>query len=264
MTDQPSGPDLARQALASWKAAAKTRPATGATKPRKKRRAQYGDGRDPVGLGSVLGQLSVENEWKTAVAGGSLTDQWPELCPELVGKVAPAAFDASTGRLDLQPASPTYATHLRMLGPQLVARLQAKGTPVRTIRVLAPGTFATAAPTTPDSPTPAPEAPIKTRDAASPGYRAALDAHHAHAITDHADSDQQARVTAAAEAQTQALRDKRPGDDEHSEAVWFTDDLEAKRRAERDRLVRRLAREQKASREAGSVPEIRTAFQRSA
>ncbi|BCK73965.1 hypothetical protein Srufu_079180 (plasmid) [Streptomyces libani subsp. rufus] len=261
MTDpQQSGPDLARQALASWKAAAKTRPATGATKPRKKRRAQYGDGRDPVGLGSVLGQLSAENEWKTAVAGGSLLDRWAELCPELVGKVAPEAFDAGSGRLDLRPASPTYATHLRMLGPQLVARLQAKGTPVRTIRVLAPGQLPTTVPAIADSPTAAPAAPIKTRGDASPGYRAALDAHHAHVITDHADSAQQARVTAAAEAQTQALRAMRPGDDEHTEAVWFTDGLERKHREERDRLVRQLARAQK----AGRAPEIRTAFQRSA
>jgi len=198
MTDA-SGPDLARQALASWKAAAKTRPATGATKPRKKRRAQYGDGRDPVGLGSVLEQLGAENEWKTAVAAGSLTDQWATLCPELVGHVEPAGFDPTTGRLDLRPGHHTAATQLRILGPQLVTRLQQKGLPVRSIRPLRVGPLTTAAPAVPDAPAPQPEAPIKTREQASAGYQAALAAHQAHATHLPATEIQQ-RIRAAAQA----------------------------------------------------------------
>ncbi|MFI0156269.1 DciA family protein [Streptomyces lydicus] len=258
MTDQSTGADLARQALAAWKATAKTRPATGATKPRKKRRAQYGDGRDPVGLGSVLGQISAENEWKTAVAGGSILDRWAELCPELVGKVAPETFDAPTGRLHLRPASPTYATHLRMLGPQLVARLQAKGVPVRTIRVLAPGVLATAAPATPGSPTPAPEPPPKTRTEASAGYRTALEAHHAHVVTDHGRTDLQAAIRAAA-ARPPLLREP---DHEFADARAFREDLEERAATSRDSRARALqiARAQK----AGRAPAVPTVFQRSA
>lgn len=259
----PSGSDLARQALASWKATAKKTAATGATKPRKKRRAQYGDARDPVGLGSVLGQLSAENEWKTAVAGGSISDRWAELCPELVGKVGPEAFDTATGRLDLRPASPTYATHLRMLGPQLVARLQAKGAPVRTIRVLAPGTLATMAPAIPDSPTPVPEAPIKTRDDASPGYRAALDAHRTHAVAAVAATEIRQRIQAAAHAQAEALRVKRERPEEHRDAVWFVDDLEEKDTAEREQ-TRQAALQRARDEKAGRAPALPTVFQRTA
>ncbi|MGW7636049.1 DciA family protein [Streptomyces decoyicus] len=259
---QTSGPDLARQALASWKATAKKTAATGATKPRKKRRAQYSDGRDPVGLVSVLGKLGEENEWRVGVQGGTLTDQWATLCPELAGHVEPAGLDPATGRLDLRPGHHTAATQLRILGPQLVTRLQQKGVPVRTIRVLRVGTLATAVPALPDAPAPQPEAPIKTRDEASVGYRAALAAHQAHAAERPASEIQQ-RIQAAAEAQTNALRTKRENPDEHRDAVWFVNDLEEKAAAEREQTRQaaiRRARDQK----AGGVPEVPTVFQRTA
>ena len=260
MTEATSGPDLARQALASWKAAAKTRPATGATKPRKKR-AQYGDARDPVGLGAVLKQLGTEQEWKTGMAGGNIVDQWPTLCPELVGKVQPVSLDA-TGCLILQPASPTYGAHLRMLGDQLVSRLQGKGVPVRAIRVLAPGALPTAAPAIVDSSTASAEAPIKTRAEASAGYHAALEANQS-SKTNRPDTEIQQRIKAAAEAQSEALRAKREAPDEHRDAVWFTSDLEDTAAAEREQVRQaaiRRARDQK----AGRAPEVRTAFQRTA
>ncbi|MFJ6608142.1 DciA family protein [Streptomyces lydicus] len=261
MTDT-SGPDLARQALASWKATARQRPATGATKPRKKRRAQYSDGRDPVGLGTVLGQLGEENEWKTAVAAGSLTDQWATLCPELVGHVEPAGFDPATGRLDLRPGHHTAATQLRILGPQLVTRLQQKGLPVRSIRPLRVGPLTTAAPAMPDTPAPQPEAPIKSRDDASAGYRAALAAHQAHAASLPATEIQQ-RIRAAAQAQADALRAHREDPAAHRDAVWFAADLEEKAAAEREQARQaaiRRARDEK----AGRAPAVRTAFQRTA
>lgn len=260
---EQSGQDLARMALANWKAARKDAPATRATKPRKRRKgAQYGDARDPVGLGSVITQLGEEREWKTAVRGGSLTDQWGELCPELVGKVAPVAFDASNGRLDLRPASPTYAAHLRILGRQLVTRLQAKGAPVRTVRVLAPGALPDQTPAAADDPVLAPEAPIKTRDDASPGYLAALDAAQANKAARPGTEIQQ-RIKAAAHAHTEALRAKRENLEEHRDAVWFTSDLEEKAAAEREQSRQdaiRRARAEKAGN--GSIPP--TVFQRSA
>nr|WSX25497.1 DUF721 domain-containing protein [Streptomyces tubercidicus] len=262
MTGQPSGPDLARQALASWKATAKKTAATGATKPRKKRHAQYGDGRDPVGLGTVLSRIGEENEWKVGVQGGSLTDQWATLCPELVGHAEPAGLDPATGRLDLRPGHHTAATQLRILGPQLVTRLQQKGVPVRTIRVLRVGPLTTKAPAMPDSPAPQPEAPIKTRADASPGYRDALVAAQAGKATRPSTEIQQ-RIQAAAHAQTEALRARRENPDEHRDAVWFVNDLEEKAAAEREKTRQaaiRRARDQK----AGGVPEVRTVFQRTA
>jgi hypothetical protein len=259
MTEQPAGPDLARQALASWKATAKKTTATGATKPRKKRRAQYGDGRDPVGLGSVLTRLGEENEWKTAVQGGSILDRWPELCPDLIGKVAPVAFDAASGRLDLRPASPTYATHLRLLGPQLVTRLQAKGTPVRTLRVLTPGALPNQAAVIDDeAPAAAPEAPIRTRADATPGYRAALEAHQKHARTDHGNTALKEAIAAAAN-RAPVLRER---DCEFTDAEAFREDLEERAAKSADARARALAvaRAEKAG--CGPIPP--TVFQRTA
>lgn len=259
---QTSGPDLARQALASWKATAKKTAATGATKPRKKRRAQYGDGRDPVGLGSILGKIGEDNEWRVGVKGGSITDQWAALCPELVGHVEPAGLDPATGRLDLRPGHHTAATQLRILGPQLVTRLQQKGVPVRAIRVLRVGPLTVKAPAISDRPAPQPEAPIKTRADASPGYRDALDAAQA-GKTARPSTEIQQRIKAAAEAQTNALRARRENPDEHRDAVWFVNDLEEQAAADREKTRQaaiRRARDQK----AGCGPDLPTVFQRTA
>ncbi|MFI7096796.1 DciA family protein [Streptomyces lydicus] len=258
----PTGPDLARQALAAWKATARQRPATGATKPRKKRRAQYGDGRDPVGLGSVLEQLGAEKEWKTSVAAGSLTDQWASLCPELVGHVEPASFDPATGRLDLRPGHHTAATQLRILGPQLVTRLQQKGLPVRSIRPLRVGPLTTAAPAVPDTPAPQPEAPVKTRDDACAGYRAALGAAQAGKTARPATEIQQ-RIRAAAHAHAEALRAHREDPAAHRDAIWFAADLEEKAAAEREE-ARQAAIRRACDEKAGRAPAVRTAFQRTA
>ncbi|MFF2080589.1 DciA family protein [Kitasatospora sp. NPDC058162] len=83
------------------------------------------------------------------------------------------------GRLDLQPTSPAYATQLRLLGRQLVARINGKvgRTVVRDLRVLAPRAIAA---TGPDQRTEhhqavhQPETPVRTRDDASAGYHRAL------------------------------------------------------------------------------------------
>lgn len=258
-----TGPDLARQALAGWKATAKKTAATGATKPRKKRRAQYGDARDPVGLGAVLGRIGEENDWKTGVQGGSLTDQWKSLCPELVGHVEPAGLDPATGRLDLRPGHDTARAHLRVLGPQLVTRLQAKGMPVRTIRVLRVGTLTTAAPTLPVTPAPQPEAPIKTRDDASAGYLAALAAHQAHAAALPATEIQQ-RIQAAANAQTEAIRARRENPEGHRDAVWFAADLEEKAVAAREQARQVAIRRARAERADRGPALPTTVFQRTA
>jgi hypothetical protein len=263
--EPPSGKDLARMALANWKAAAKGHPGTKGAKPRKKSRADYSNGRDPIGLGSVLGKLAVEGEWKTAVAGGSLVDRWPELCPELVGKVAPERFDVDTGRLDLRPASPAYATQLRLLAQQLVTRLQAKDAPVRAIRVLAPGTLP-AAGASEATPAPEPAGPTQAgREAhaeASAGYLAALEAHLA-GKTSTPDTEIQQRIKAAAQAQTEALRARHEDADGHRDAVWFVNDLEEKAAAEREQARQDAIRRARAEK-AGRGLALPTVFQQTA
>ncbi|NUP35748.1 MAG: DUF721 domain-containing protein [Streptomyces sp.] len=176
-----SGRDLARLALAQYKAAAKNRPTISA-KPRAKRsQSHHGTGRDPIGLGAVITRLSEDREWKTGVAGGDILDQWPQLAPDLAGKVAAVHYDPDLGRLDLRPASHAYGAQVRLIGGQLAERINTKlgGAPVRTIRVLAPGPIdpgGAPAGQQPSAGRHAAAAPVRTRDDACPGYHQTLDA----------------------------------------------------------------------------------------
>ncbi|MEW2402091.1 DciA family protein [Streptomyces sp. NPDC046862] len=226
MTDTPtaSGADLARQALAAYKATARNQPTQAPKKPRRSSRPARGEGRDPQGLGHILGRLTAEQGWDNAVAGGSVLDRWTELCPQYAGCVEPAAYDEQRGRLDLRPASHAYASQLRLLGGQLAKQINDKmGRPVvRTIRVLPPGNLTstprTAAPTQPE-----PEASVRTRETASDGYRQtialALDNRPAPRPTDP-------YVAEAIARQEAALRAGRQHDDEHQEAVAEQERLE--------------------------------------
>ncbi|GGU62008.1 DciA family protein [Streptomyces lavendofoliae] len=190
MSDQPqqSGRDLARQALAAYKATRRTHPAgKPATKPRTRSRDR-GSGRDPVAFGAVLGTLGAEQGWDTALKGGSLTDRWATICPtQYAGKLRPTAFDPASGTLQLVTDSPAVATDLRILGSMLIQHLNkqlpasaGKG-PIRRLAVQL-GSVADRSPATaPTPPGPAPElAPVRTREAASPGYQRARAAALAH------------------------------------------------------------------------------------
>lgn len=177
MTDQQpqtaAGADLARQALAAYKAVA---PKQGMSKPRHRaRRTDRGSGRDPVGLGGLLGRINAEQGWELSLSAGSITDRWAELCPELVGHVEPVAYDPDRGRLNLRPATHAYAAHLRLLGGQIAKRIndQLGRQVIRTIRPLPVGPItATPAAAAPDRP--AAERPVRTRDTACDGYKATL------------------------------------------------------------------------------------------
>jgi hypothetical protein len=229
MTDTPtaSDADLARQALAAARAAAKSRPAT----PDKKRRTvrpTRGTGRDPQGLGAILEHLTTEQGWTDSVTGGNLIDQWPTIAPtELAITVQPIAYDPDRGLLTLRPSTPAHGTQIRLVQQRLATHLNtALGrTAVRAIRVLPPGTVTPAANT---SPAPHPvrpaETPVKTREAAHPGYRETLEAALTHRLVrEPADP----YTVDAIARQDRALRARRLPDDEHTEYL-----------AERERLER--------------------------
>jgi predicted nucleic acid-binding Zn ribbon protein len=185
VTDLPqlSGSDLARQALAQYKATAAKNPGPARKKPTRRRATQHGGGRDPIGLGSVLERINVDHEWHVALAGGNLLDQWPTLCPMPAGTVEAVAYDPERGRLDLRPASHAYAAQLRLLGGQLAKQVNDKlgREVVRSIRVLPVGNVAGARPEDARESHPVqPAAPIRTRETASPGYREALEAFRTH------------------------------------------------------------------------------------
>ncbi|MDX3343469.1 DciA family protein [Streptomyces sp. ME02-6979.5a] len=175
MTEQKTaaGADLARQALAAYKA---TAPKHGTPKPRHRaRRTDRGAGRDPVGLGGLLGRLNTEQGWELSLSAGSITDRWAALCPELVGHVEPVAYNPDRGRLDLRPATHAYAAHLRLLGGQIAKRIndQLGRQVVRSIRPLPVGPI-TAIPAAAAPGRPTVQRPIRTRDTACDGYKETL------------------------------------------------------------------------------------------
>jgi hypothetical protein len=255
VTDTPQlvGADLARQALANARAAARTAPTNGPGRPKPKRTLRRGTGRDPISLADALTSLGADLPLEAGVAGGNVIDQWPTLCPQYAGLVQPMAYDEKTGRLDLRPGSPAYATQLRLLGGQLAKQINDKmGRPiVRAIRVLPVGNVDR---TTTAAPTPNPpdtDAPVKTRETASPGYRATLEAALAHR-PDRQPTDPHLVFAAARQDRALANPANRERDDQFTDAV-----AEAERVAEpvmdRSAAVRQAALARKRAEAAGTA-----------
>ncbi|MEU7038813.1 DciA family protein [Streptomyces sp. NPDC046237] len=207
-----SGVDLARVALHQAREAAKTRGESGTRKTKRPLRTTVRrDGREPSGFAAVLQGLMADRAWDIPAAGGSILEQWPAiaaaLSPKLAAHVQAVAFHAESGQLDLRPDSPAYAAQLRLISARIVAAANdAVGTQaVRTVRVLAVG--ATAAPAREAVPATsaaaAPQAPVKTRDMAPPGFHRALTAHQAVPRVQHVSSG----VIEAIERQNRAMRE---------------------------------------------------------
>lgn len=208
-----SGVDLARVALHQAREAAKARGGCGTLKAKRRTRTTSvrGDGREPTGFAAVLQGLMADRAWDVPAAGGSILDQWPTiaaaLSPKLAAHVVAVAFHAETGQLDLRPDSPAYATQLRLISARIVAAANdaVSTQAVRTVRVLAVGaTFpapreGVAVPTA----AVAPDAPVKTRDMAPPGFHQALAAHQAVTSAQRLDPG----IAEAVERQTRAMRE---------------------------------------------------------
>ncbi|WP_331746687.1 DciA family protein [Streptomyces sp. NBC_00842] len=199
---QQSGKDLARQALAAYKSTARP---SAQPKPRTRvRRAGRGTGRDPVGLGALLGHISAEQGWEASLSAGSIVDQWADLCPQFVGRIEPVHYDPERRVLELRPCSPAYAAQLRLLGGQLAEQIndQLGSEIVRAIKPLPVGAI-TATPTDRPAADPASAAipaPAKPRTPPPPGYQAAR-----AAIRPTASSSVDARVVEAMERQATAM-----------------------------------------------------------
>ncbi|GAA3372493.1 hypothetical protein GCM10017744_104210 [Streptomyces antimycoticus] len=184
--EKASGVDLTRVALHAARASARKRGAVSEARTPRRRSRVRRDGRDPQGFAAVLQQLMADRAWEVPAAGGSVLDRWPEIAATVAGRLAEhvqaVAFDADSGRLDVRADSAAYATHIRLMTPRLIATAnEAAGREaVRSIRVLAAGApFPLASGSSPASSPPVPEAPVRTRETASPGYQEALAAHQA-------------------------------------------------------------------------------------
>lgn len=141
----PTGADLARSALRAARAQARQR----GDQVREKREAKRhglrsgarSDGRDPVPLGAALNRLLTERGWESSAAVGGVMGRWPQIVgPDIAAHCHPSSYDEAAAVLTVQCDSTAWATQLRWLARQLVARLNHElghGT-VRTIKVLGP------------------------------------------------------------------------------------------------------------------------------
>jgi hypothetical protein len=102
---EPSGVDLARQALFAAREAAKKNGGGQTQKPRRRTREARRDGRDPLGLGEAITAMMTEWAWAAPVGGGDVLAQFESIVaaavPELAGHVQAVKFDPDTGQLDV-------------------------------------------------------------------------------------------------------------------------------------------------------------------
>lgn len=143
---EPTGVDLARVALRAAKERAR---AHGAAVQQKKQARRGGlrsgaraDGRDPLPLGAAINRLITERGWEAPAAVGGVMGRWPQLVgPEVAQHCEPQRYDEDARVLTVCCDSTAWATQLRLLAPQLVARLNADLGPgtVRLLKVLGPG-----------------------------------------------------------------------------------------------------------------------------
>jgi predicted nucleic acid-binding Zn ribbon protein len=140
--------DLARVALRAAKEQARARGEAAAQQRRGARRqggARSGarrDGRDPLALGAAINRLITERGWETPAAVGGVMGRWPAIVGEEVARhCVPERYDEDERVLTVRCDSTAWATNLRLLAPQLVARLNedlGHGA-VRQIKVQGPG-----------------------------------------------------------------------------------------------------------------------------
>lgn len=134
-SDGLRGPDLARAALQAAREAAGS---TGRrTNPAKRRAAHTGsrarrrwsgpsnDDRDPQPLGRLASRLAVQRGWGDRLAGGQVFGRWNALVGAEVAEHA-RPVSLRDGELTVQASSTAWATQLRLLQRQLLAKI-AKG-----------------------------------------------------------------------------------------------------------------------------------------
>lgn len=101
--------------------------------------ARPGSGRDPVLLGDTLARLAAEHAWTEPLSVGGVVGRWREVVgDQIADHTTPETFE--DGLLVVRADSTTWAANLRLLVPQLLARLAQEVGPdvVREIRVLGP------------------------------------------------------------------------------------------------------------------------------
>ena len=99
----------------------------------------HATGRDPLGLGKVVGRLVAERGWSSPVAVGSVMAQWATLVgPEISAHCTPESFTDTT--LHVRCDSTAWATQLRLLSISLLEKFRTElgDGVVTSIQVLGP------------------------------------------------------------------------------------------------------------------------------
>ncbi|NIJ14395.1 putative nucleic acid-binding Zn ribbon protein [Saccharomonospora amisosensis] len=136
MSDHPQqGRDLAHEALraAKERAAARGREPgvrrqgvprlSGGQNPRRRRwSGPGGDERDPQPLGRLVSRMSAEFGWRDRLASGRVFGQWASLVGDEVAEHA-HPVTLTDGELTVRASSTAWATQLRLLQRQLLARI---------------------------------------------------------------------------------------------------------------------------------------------
>ncbi len=134
MSDQPpehdpQGLDLARRIARAARGAA--------PKPAPRRRRAEERGEEPTPIGDLLKEVMDDQGWTREVNVHQLLARWPALVGvENAAHSAPAAYSETV--LTIRAESSTWAAALRMIAPQLVARLNdqlGQGTVTRVVVV---------------------------------------------------------------------------------------------------------------------------------
>ncbi|GAA3733201.1 DciA family protein [Salinactinospora qingdaonensis] len=116
------GVELARQALAQARVAAKERGATPGPRPRRARSRSARSRNEPQHFGDAIRAWLIEHGWQEQVAIGGIFGRWSQIVGERLAQYArPATFD--DGVLTVDTDSPTWATQVRALTPQLLRRI---------------------------------------------------------------------------------------------------------------------------------------------
>lgn len=141
--------DAAAAALSRARAAARDKGLRPGMKPRKRfRPLGHGvtlsgsdrDGRDPTLLADQLDRLVADRGWKVDVAVGSVMGRWPDIVgPDIAQHVEPVSF--TDGVLTVRADSTAWATQMRLLGSQVLARVEEEigAGAVSDLTVLGPG-----------------------------------------------------------------------------------------------------------------------------
>ena len=130
--EQRHGSDLAREALRAAQASAKARGrgrprGSGASTVARRRRRWSGprpDDRDPQLLGGLVARIAKDRGWTEKLDGGQVFSRWSVLVgPDVAEHAEPISL--TDGELTVQADSTAWATQLRLLQRQLLAKIAA-------------------------------------------------------------------------------------------------------------------------------------------